>query len=209
MRICSSCDGSRIAPPLDTGDGYTDEQLIALCGHRFVSRRPLEMLIKRYRREIYTACLRYLRHPHDAEDALQDVLVRIHRYLHRFEGRSSFRTWLHRIIQNQCHSLATKQARQDRLTELALWYHDELTESVDLDVATDNQALVEQALMNLSKRDRELLKLRFYQDKSLDEIAGALGVRVGAAKMRLYRALTRLRLAYDELNGEETNLKTA
>ena len=209
MRICSSYHDGRIVRTLDTADGYTDEQLIALCGQRFVSRRPLEMLMKRYQREIHIACLRYLRHPHDAEDALQEVLIRIHRYLHRFEGRSSFRTWVHRITQNQCHSLAAKKARQEKLTELALWYHDELNESVDLDVATDNQVLVEQALMGLSKRDRELLKLRFYQDKSLDEIAGALGVRVGAAKMRLYRALARLRLAYDELNGEETNQKTA
>ena len=143
MRICSSYYDIQSAPPIGPADSYTDEQLIALCGQRFVSRGLLEILIKRYRREIYTACLRYLRHPHDAEDALQDVLVRIHRYMHRFEGRSSFRTWLHRIIQNQCHSLAAKQARQDRLTELAFRYYDGPIDYVDLDIATDHQTLLE------------------------------------------------------------------
>ncbi len=77
-------------------------------------RESLEWLAGRHSPWIYNVALRMLCHPDDAEDASQEILVKVITRLSTFEGRSSFRTWLYRIAFN--HLLTMKQMRQERWT---------------------------------------------------------------------------------------------
>src|SRR5499433_1829106 len=72
-------------------------------------REALETLITRHQRWIYNIVLRMLYHPHDAEDATQEILIKLITRLSSFEARSSFRTWLYRIVVN--HVLNMKRGR--------------------------------------------------------------------------------------------------
>jgi RNA polymerase sigma-70 factor, ECF subfamily len=72
-------------------------------------------LAERYRRELHVHCYRMLGSVHDAEDALQETLLRAWRHLDSFEGRSSFRAWLYRIATNV--SLAALGKRPEPQTE--------------------------------------------------------------------------------------------
>jgi len=72
-------------------------------------RKALEELVQRHQAWIYKIAIRMLYHPQDAEDATQEILIKVLTRLSSFEGRSSFRTWLYRIVVN--HVLNMKRGR--------------------------------------------------------------------------------------------------
>src|SRR5438046_5945913 len=86
-----------------------DQALVARA--RTGERDALEALVERHQPWIYNIALRMLYHPQDAEDATQEVLVKAINGLASFEGRSSVRTWLYRIVVN--HVLNTKRGRRE------------------------------------------------------------------------------------------------
>ena len=84
-----------------------DRALVARA--RSGSREALEELVRRHQGWIYNIALRMLYHPQDAEDATQEILIKAVTRLASFEGRSSFRTWLYRLVIN--HVLNMKRGR--------------------------------------------------------------------------------------------------
>jgi RNA polymerase sigma-70 factor (ECF subfamily) len=79
---------------------------------RAVDSASFEELIEPYRAELYAHCYRMLGSVHDAEDALQDALLRGWRGLPQFEGRSSLRSWLYRIATNSCLRLVERRPKR-------------------------------------------------------------------------------------------------
>jgi RNA polymerase sigma-70 factor (ECF subfamily) len=77
-----------------------------------VRAESFEELIEPYRAELHAHCYRMLGSVHDAEDALQDALLRAWRGLPRFEGRSSLRSWLFRIATNSCLRLIERRPKR-------------------------------------------------------------------------------------------------
>src|SRR5215217_1587380 len=69
-------------------------------------------LVEPHRRELHAHCYRMLGSVHDADDAVQDAMLRAWRALPRFEGRSSPRAWLYRIATNTCLDLAAKRPKR-------------------------------------------------------------------------------------------------
>jgi len=178
-----------------------------------------ERLIEPYRAELHAHCYRMLGSAHDAEDALQDALLRAWRGLPQFEGRSSLRTWLYRIATNSCLRLIERRRRRvlpidfgapaDPHGELA----EPLVESVWIEPYSDGdladgfagpEARYEQresvelafvaALQHLPARQRAVLILRDVLGFSGAEVAETLQTTPKA----VYSALQRAHRAVDE-----------
>jgi RNA polymerase sigma factor (sigma-70 family) len=94
-------------PLTDNSPDQEDQELVLRA--RAGDRQALEDLVQRHQAWIYNIAVRMLYHPQDAEDAMQEILIKVLTRLSLFEGRSSFRTWLYRIVVN--HVLNMKRGR--------------------------------------------------------------------------------------------------
>ncbi|HUN59303.1 MAG TPA: RNA polymerase sigma factor [Candidatus Binataceae bacterium] len=107
-----------------------DQSLIARAGSG--DRQALEDLIQRHQQWIYNIAIRMLYHPQDAQDATQEILIKVLTRLSSFEGRSSFRTWLYRIAFN--HLLNLKRGRVEDPAISFRMYGEEIDGTPDLDL---------------------------------------------------------------------------
>ena len=146
------------------------------------------------------ACLRYARRMlgsrEDAEDATQEAIVRAHRALARYDGRTSFRTWLMSILVDRCRTaLVQRRHRTLRvvLDEAAL---DRAAAAEGSDLALRDA--IERALARLETAQREAFLLKHVEQLTYEEMAEATGVGVSALKMRVQRACDRLQILLKE-----------
>ena len=160
----------------------------------------LEALVARHRPWIYNLALRMVYLPQDADDATQEILIKIVKKLSTFEGRSRVRTWLYRIAVN--HLLNMKRTRADEAEWTFERYGHGLDSAPDLDlpdpstVPADVQLLVDEARIGCSMGMLLCLDRPQRLAYVLGEIFGApdavgaelLGVSREAFRQRLSRA---------------------
>jgi len=164
-------------------------------------------LVERHERRAYGLALRVLRHEDAARDAVQEAFLRVYSALRRFEGRSAFGTWLHRVVLNVC--LDAK--RRDRSSRELAWEDEATTDVVDTELGlpvsptTSAGAEPERALMRselrarlaeaigaLPEAARSTLLLREVDGLSYAEIAQALEIPKGTVMSRLHYARRRV-----------------
>ena len=141
----------------------------------------------------------------DAEDVVQESFIRAFRQLGRFESRSNFGTWLHRIVVN-C-SMDALRARKSRHEERAHDSADDLAEVVPsegpsperLARSAEIRRRVEASMGSLTPQERAAFALRHWEGRSIDDIGRALGVQTSAAKHAVFRAVKKVRAALEPL----------
>src|SRR5688572_2435097 len=139
-------------PLAGTPDDAADGELVRLVKQG--DRGALEALIERHRPWLYNIALRMVYLPQDADDATQEILIKVVTKLSSFEGRSSLRTWLYRIAVN--HLLNVKRTRAEEVGYTFERYAEGLDSAPDLDlpdpstVPADVQLLVDEARIGCS-----------------------------------------------------------
>lgn len=124
--------------------------------------------------------------PREAEDACQDIFIQVFRYLHRFERRADFRTWLYKL----CISQAARIRRRVVLSQPLCWLRRGLGDPVTLPEfsASRSMELVDGALATLGARHREVFVLFEFEELSTAEIARLLGSPCATVRRQLQEA---------------------
>lgn len=143
------------------------------------------LLFDRYWRDAWLTAYRITQNRTVADDVAQDAFVAAVRSIGRFEERSTFRTWLQRIVVN--HSLNAVRSR--RFVEVQ---ESEISDDL-VDEFSPVAAAVRAAVRSLSGERRIVIVLRFWIDLSIAEIAEYVGVPEGTVHSRISRGLNELR----------------
>lgn len=174
-----------------------DHDLVAAA--RKGDRDAFRTLFERYHRRALGLALGVVRSQDDALDVVQDAFIKAHKHLDKFEGNSSFYTWLYRIVMN----LAIDHLRKHRRVKPV-----ELDEQTLEEGATDDallpkllggnpgralldkeiRARIDQALGELSDNHRAVLVMRELEGMSYEEMAQAMGCSKGTIMSRLFHA---------------------
>jgi RNA polymerase sigma-70 factor (ECF subfamily) len=156
-------------------------------------------LAEPYRRELHVHCYRMLGSVHDAEDALQETLLRAWRHLSSFQGRSSFRAWLYRIATNVCIAALGTRPKPEPAVEPAVltpypdaWLDELPSEDAEPGARYDLRESVQLALLaaiqTLPPRQRAALLLRDVLGFSAKEVAELLDVSSTSVHSAVRRA---------------------
>jgi len=182
------------SPPVPTDD----ELLARLAGG---DRKSLDELFKRYRLLAYRVAHRLLGNEADALDAVQDGFIKALTHLSGFQGRSTFKTWLLRVVSNAALDLGRQRGRREVLSLDASAAEER--EHVDLltveNVSAglereDLRQALDQALALLPEAQRRTFVLHADAELSYREVAEVLGISIGTVMSRLYYARQKLRV---------------
>lgn len=181
----------------------SEEALIEACRHG--DPHAFARLVEQHEGLVFNLATRLLRDPEEARDCAQEVFLQVHRMLPRFAGRSSLKTWIYRIVVNQCYNRQRwwRRRRKDRSCAI-----EEMTPAEEFKRSAETQdgpfeqcrrreqaEQVQMALKKLSFDHRSILLLREVEGLSCEEIAETLDLPEGTVKSRLSRAREALRLS--------------
>lgn len=165
------------------GRALSDDELVAAAVSG--DERAFSTLVRRHSDAVYGHALRFFGDKSAAEDATQEVFLKVFRSLATFDHRSGFSTWLYRVTRNVCLDMARRGTRQpipvDPLDLVP-------TPVADFSDSVANRHAVEHAMHALSPEDRAALDAVTLFDLSYEQAAAVLGVPQGTVKSRVFRA---------------------
>ena len=172
-------------------------------------------LVEQNQGRIYNLALRMTGNPDDAAELSQEAFLNAWRGLPRFQGESSFSTWLYRLACNACIDFLRRTRRRSAgvvclsLDDAAGTGYSELPDSRDSPEQAlerkDLRGAIDAGLSTLSEDHRQILVLRELEGLSYGEIARMLGLEEGTVKSRLSRARDRLRKKFLKLRNESAS----
>ena len=170
-------------------------------------------LLQRYRKPVYHMILRMVRNIDDAEDLTIEAFAKAFKNLHRFKKDYTFSTWLFRIATNNSIDFIRKKKLET--TSLDTSYTDDNGEAVSMDVEdrglnpqeeaikSQKVELIQMFVTKLPAKYQRLVRLRYFDELSYEEIAQELDAPLGTVKAQLHRARE---LMYDLVKGSEKHM---
>ena len=156
---------------------------------------PASEIYDRYSGRIYNFAFRFLKNSEAAEDATQEVFVKMLKHANQFHGDAKLSTWLFSITANWCRDFLRKADNKSKESEdvlISLPAPSELAPDRNLE-RRESERRVQRALQSLTAEQREAILLSRYQGLSYAEIAQIAGCSEGAVKTRVFRAMETLK----------------
>lgn len=170
---------------------FTDEEIMLKVAEGDLDQ--LRYLFDRYHLRIYNFFQKMVRNQAVSEDLTQDVFAKVIRYRSSYK-QGNFAAWIFTIARNIFSSYYQKQKK-----ERSHLINEEMTDSGEALVTESNEeelSHLQRALLQLSNSDRELIVMHRFQEIKYEQIAEIMGSSQGAVKVKVHRALKKLKDIY-------------
>lgn len=156
-------------------------------------RQAFVHIVETYQQQIFMYCWRLLNHRQDAEDAVQEIMVKAYQKLETYELKTSFSSWLYKIAYHHCLNMLRRKRFFYSIAPL-------LREDKEQAASAEQEAQkyiigesMERALRRLSPEERNLLILRVFEEKSFAEIGLILDKTKDSVKKRYSRLIQKIK----------------
>jgi RNA polymerase sigma-70 factor (ECF subfamily) len=184
-------------------DGIPRGDMSLVADAKNGNRKAFEVLVKRHQQRIFFVARRITRTREDAEDVVQQSFQKAFTHLAKFEGRSTFSTWLTRIAVTEALMFLRRRRGLREVLIDDLKVNEETTTALDVpDSSPDPEAMCSQrewveilslALNELPAGMRRAIQLHELDERSSEETAQIMGISVGALKGRMFHGRRKLR----------------
>lgn len=141
-------------------------------------------LIKNYEKDLYRVSIAMTKNEYDALDCIQETILQTYTNIHKLKSDEYFKTWLIKILINQCNSLIQKNKKIEKVN------------NIEIDDSSKNDTVKLEVKENVEKLEEDLkvlVVLYYYEDMSIKYISESLNIPEGTIKSRLSRARKKLK----------------
>ncbi|MEK7228321.1 MAG: RNA polymerase sigma factor [Patescibacteria group bacterium] len=179
-------------------EGLTDKELVAIV---LSNKDAFSAIITRYEAPLRRYIARLgVRDHRDVEDILQNSFIKVYRYLRSFNDTFAFSSWIYRIVHNETYDFFRMKKRRPEVTLdedsgqqfLNIESHDDQEQIFDKEI---DAKILNDALQNLDKKYRDVLLLRFGEDKDYRQISDILQIPEGSVATLIHRGKKALKAA--------------
>ena len=146
-------------------------------------REAFRHLVERYQKRAVAHALAILFDREDAEDAVQDAFIDAFKAIGTFDTSRPFYPWFYVLLRNRCYKMTVKVRATESLDEALL---------ASSERQDDTRLALEKALHSLTREEREIVSLKYFNELSYDELAAHLQIPRGTVMSRLFNARRRL-----------------
>jgi RNA polymerase sigma-70 factor (ECF subfamily) len=171
----------------------TDKKILELYQDPSRHNQALKLLVDTYQQKLYWQIRRIVIIHEDADDVLQNTLIRAWQGLKNFRQQSSLFTWLYRIATNQALLHLEKKAREKNISYEDVASH--LAKSMYSDPYFKADAVLakmQEAILTLPEKQRIVFNMRYYEEMSYEEMSEILDTSVGALKASYHHAVKKI-----------------
>jgi RNA polymerase sigma factor (sigma-70 family) len=158
------------------------------------SQEAFATVVARHVNKVYSVALRHTRNPHQAEEITQAVFVILAQKANKLHQHAVLSGWLYQTARLTAVTFIRSEIRRARCEQEA--FMQTLQNETESDLWPQIAPLLDSAMAGLNERDRHAIVLRFFDGKSMKEVGAVLGASEDATKMRVKRAVEKLRLFF-------------
>jgi len=171
----------------------TDQEIVRLCSEPSSKEQGFRMLMSSYQERLYWVIRRMVHNHQDTDDVLQNVLIKVYRYIGNFKQESGLMTWMYRIATNESLSFIKKKQRNRTAST------DELSEEIGRELKADPYfngddwiIHLKKAIERLPEKQKVVFNLRYYEEMPYQEMAEVLETSEGALKASYHHAAKKI-----------------
>ena len=180
----------------------SDEEILSMLKNGQNVEKGFKLLMLKYQERLYWQIRRLVLEHEDANDVIQNTFIKVFRNIQKFKGDSKLYTWMYRIATNEAITFLKK--KQKKTTTSIDSEELNIANRLKADVYFDGdeaQIRLQQALVSLPEKQRLVFNMRYFEEKSYQEISDILGTTVGGLKASYHHAVKKIELHIKEVES--------